>query len=48
VKTIKTGQGESNQFFSFELDATAYPVGVYLIRLTTDREALTKRLMIER
>jgi hypothetical protein len=48
VKDIAAGQAESNQFLSFQLDAKAYPVGVYLVRLTTDQEVVTKRLIIER
>jgi hypothetical protein len=45
---LAAGDAESNQFFSFQLDAKAYPVGVYLVRLTTDKEVLTKRLFIEK
>ncbi|MGV3504504.1 MAG: Ig-like domain-containing protein [Adhaeribacter sp.] len=48
VKEIAAGQGESQQFISRQLDVSAYPQGVYLIRLSTSGKGLTSRLLIEK
>jgi hypothetical protein len=48
LKNLAAGKTESNQFFSFEVDVTAYPAGVYLVKLTTDQGVLTKRIVVQK
>ncbi|MGV3641208.1 MAG: HYR domain-containing protein [Adhaeribacter sp.] len=48
VRKISSGQAEPNQFFSFEFRAGSLPAGVYLIRLGTDQQVATKKLVIEK
>lgn len=46
VKVIAKGQAESNKLMYNELDATSYSEGVYLVKLLTDNQIFTKRIMI--
>jgi hypothetical protein len=48
LKNLAAGKTESNQFFSFELDVTAYPAGVFLVKLTTGQGVLTKRIVVQK
>ncbi|MGV3503001.1 MAG: HYR domain-containing protein [Adhaeribacter sp.] len=48
VRKIGSGQAETNQFFSFELSTGSLPPGVYLIRLSTDQQVATRKLVIEK
>lgn len=48
VKVVARGRGEANKFCSYELDAAAYPAGVYLVKLATDQQVLTKRVVVQK
>ena len=47
VKTIATGHALSRQSLSFEFNAEEYAEGVYVIKLLTNKELSTKRLVIK-
>ncbi|WP_188557579.1 Ig-like domain-containing protein [Hymenobacter glacieicola] len=47
VKTISSGQAAAGQRLSLEWNATDYAQGVYLVRLTTEKEVISKRLIIQ-
>ncbi|MGV3589343.1 MAG: T9SS type A sorting domain-containing protein [Adhaeribacter sp.] len=47
VKTIASGKGQSDQQLSVELNAPAQAKGVYLIRLVSDKQVITKRIMFK-
>jgi hypothetical protein len=42
------GRGEANQLCAYQLNAAAYPAGVYLVKLATDTEVLTKRMVVQK
>jgi hypothetical protein len=48
VKKIADGSAEADEFFSYQLNVTPYPVGVYVVRLTTTQRVATKRLVIHK
>ncbi|GEO03234.1 hypothetical protein AAE02nite_08980 [Adhaeribacter aerolatus] len=48
VKTIASGKGQPDEQLSVELNAPDQAKGVYLIRLVTDKEVLTKRILFKR
>ncbi|WP_416346262.1 T9SS type A sorting domain-containing protein [Escherichia coli] len=46
VKMIATGQAPNSQALSFEIDASQYPAGMYMVKLVTGDKTITKRLII--
>ncbi|MDB5261317.1 MAG: hypothetical protein JWQ14_598 [Adhaeribacter sp.] len=48
VKTLATGQAGDNEYFTLQVDVASYAEGVYLLKLITGEEVLTKRISIKR
>ena len=48
VTVVAQGSGEANKFFSYELDAAAYPAGIYLVKLAAGKQVFTKRIVIQK
>ncbi len=48
VKVVATGKAEANKPFQHQLDASNYTSGVYLIKLLTEGEVITNRIIIQR
>ncbi len=48
IKTIATGNTGGNAVFTYDLDAARYAKGVYLIKLSTEKQIITKRIVIQR
>lgn len=46
VKHVSSGQGSRSQRLTFELNASEFADGIYLVRLVTSKEVQTKRLSI--
>jgi len=46
VKTVAKGKAKENRFFSYELDAATLANGIYVIKLITEKETLTQRLVV--
>jgi hypothetical protein len=47
VKTIASGKGQSDEQLSVELNAADQAKGVYLLRLVTDKQVLSKRIVFK-
>ncbi|WP_114782863.1 LamG-like jellyroll fold domain-containing protein [Botryobacter ruber] len=48
VKVVATGKAEANKPFRHQLHASNYTSGVYLIKLLTEGEVITNRIIIQR
>jgi hypothetical protein len=48
VEAIFSGVAQSNNEYRFQFDGSALPNGVYIYRLTTEREIINEKFMIAR
>ncbi|WP_210490275.1 Ig-like domain-containing protein [Rufibacter aurantiacus] len=46
VKVVARGKATQSQSFTYEVDATTFAEGVYMIRLVSENEIVTQRLMV--
>lgn len=46
VKVLAKGNSESNKLIYNELDVTSYAEGVYLVKLLTEKQVFTKRILV--
>ena len=47
VKQIASKKANGPQVFSYRLDVDDFPVGMYLVRLTTSQQVETERLVVK-